>query len=60
MSLPMLGIKTATQGSAAMWELYNTTDYLKDEYKEFKVILLHTNCDSPISSKSKLRIIVSL
>ncbi len=53
MSLPMLGIQSATQGSAAMWDLYNTTDYLKDEYKDFKVILLHTNCDSPISTKDK-------
>lgn len=52
MMLPMMGIETAEQGSASIWELYDTTDYLKEEYSEFKVILLHTNCDSPISLKS--------
>jgi TRAP-type C4-dicarboxylate transport system substrate-binding protein len=51
MSLPMMGIKSSTQGSAAMWELYSTTDYLKKEYENFKVILVHTNCDSPVSTK---------
>lgn len=53
MMLPMLGIETAEQGSAVFWDLYENNDYLKEEYSEYKVILLHTNCDSPISTKSK-------
>lgn len=53
MMLPMMGVETAEQGSAAMWDLYEKTDFLKEEYSEFKVLLLHTNCDSPISTKAK-------
>jgi TRAP-type C4-dicarboxylate transport system substrate-binding protein len=50
----MMGIETAAQGSAALWELYSTTDFLQKEYDQFHVLLLHTNCDSPISTKGKV------
>ncbi len=53
MMLPMLGISSAAQGSAAIWDLYTNTDYLKAEYEDYHVLLLHTNCDSPISTTSK-------
>lgn len=52
-SLPMLGITTAVQGSSAMWEFYNTTDYMKEEYSDFHVLLLSTSGDSPISTVDK-------
>lgn len=49
-SLPMLGIEDAVQGSEALWNFYNETDYMNDEYAPFHVLLLHTNCESPIST----------
>ena len=48
--LPGLDISRATQGSAAIWEFWNTTDYMDDEYADFHVLFLHTNCQSPIST----------
>lgn len=36
------------QASYALWDLYESTDYLKDEWSGVHVILLHTNCDSPL------------
>lgn len=53
MALPMMGITSAAQGSAALWDLYENTDYLDEEYSDYKVLLIHTNCDSPISTKGK-------
>ena len=52
-SLPLMGIHSAVQGSEAIWEFYDTTDYLDEEYKDFHTLFLHTNCDSPISTVSK-------
>lgn len=51
MALPMMGIESAAQGSAALWDLYENTDYLDEEYSDVHVLLIHTNCDSPISTK---------
>ncbi|MBQ8664090.1 MAG: TRAP transporter substrate-binding protein [Eubacterium sp.] len=36
------------QASYALWDLYDSTDYLKDEWSSVKVIVLHANCDSPL------------
>jgi len=52
-SLPMLGIKDAKVGSKVLWDLYQNTDYLKKEYKDVKVLILHTHMDVPISTKNK-------
>ncbi len=51
--LPMLEIESATQGSEAIWDFYNSTDYMADEYSDYHVLLLHTNCQSPISLLDK-------
>ncbi len=51
--LPMLEIESATQGSEAIWDFYNNTDYMEDEYSDYHVLLLHTNCQSPISLLNK-------
>lgn len=48
-SLPMLDIEDAVQGSEALWKFYNETDYLDEEYSKVHVLLLHTNCQSPIA-----------
>lgn len=49
-TLPMIGIEDAVQGSTALWNFYNETDYMDEEYAPFHVLLLHTNCQSPIST----------
>ncbi len=51
--LPMIEIESATQGSEAIWDFYNSTDYMADEYADYHVLLLHTNCQSPISLLKK-------
>ncbi len=51
--LPCIDIERATQGSAAIWEFYNTTDYMEEEYANYHVLLLHTNCQSPITTTGK-------
>ncbi|MCI8992515.1 MAG: TRAP transporter substrate-binding protein [Eubacterium sp.] len=48
-SLPMIDIDNAIQGSTAIWNFYKSTDYMDAEYENFHVLLLHTNCQSPIS-----------
>ena len=48
--LPLLDITSATQGSEAIWNFYNTTDYMAAEYANYHVLFLHTNCQSPIST----------
>ena len=51
--LPLLDLQSAEQASNVMWHLYADTDYLKDEYADYHVLLLHANCQSPIASKNK-------
>jgi len=46
-SLPFLGIGSAEQGSAALWEFWETTGYMDEEYAGYHVLLLHTGCQSP-------------
>lgn len=53
MMLPLLDLQTAQQASEVMWHLYADYDYLKAEYEDYHVLLLHANCQSPIASKSK-------
>lgn len=52
-SLPLMGVENATQGTKALWDLYNNTDYLDKEYSEVEVLLLNVCNDSPIATKSK-------
>lgn len=51
--LPCIDITRASQGSAAIWNFYNSTDYMDEEYADYHVLLLHTNCQSPIETVSK-------
>ncbi|MDR1571675.1 MAG: TRAP transporter substrate-binding protein [Clostridiales Family XIII bacterium] len=53
-ALPFMGIKSAKQGGYALWELYDTTDFLKSEWTDVKVILIHTNCDAPLLTRTKI------
>lgn len=52
-TLPMLDIEDAVHGSTALWNFYKETDYMDEEYAPFHVLLLHTNCQSPISTVDK-------
>lgn len=57
MMLPLMGIESAPHGTRTFWKFWNETDYMKDEYKDYHVLYLHTNCQSPImlSSKSSVK-----
>lgn len=46
-ALPFTAVDSL-QASYALWDLYESTDYLKDEWSSVHVILLHANCDSPL------------
>lgn len=52
-TLPMLEIDNAVQGSEAIWKFYQETDFMAEEYAPFHVLLLHTNCQSPLSTVTK-------
>lgn len=53
-SLPMLGVKNANQGSNALWELYRDYDLIKSDYENWKVLYLHTNTNSPLITNTKI------
>ena len=53
-ALPFIGVKSSLQASYALWELYDSSDYLKPEWSDVHMILLHTNCDAPLLSNKKI------
>jgi len=52
--LPMLGVKDTKAGSMALWELYQSTDYLKKEYQGVHVLAIHVHAPAPIGAKKKI------
>jgi len=50
-ALPFIGAQSAMQAGHAMVELYETTDYLKPEWEDVHVIMLHTNMVAPLITK---------
>jgi TRAP-type C4-dicarboxylate transport system substrate-binding protein len=61
MSLPFLPIKSAEQGSAVLWQLYEKFPSIQKEYGEIQPLLLHTT--SPnflITSKKQVKTIEDL
>ena len=52
-TLPLLGIESAPHGTRAFWKFWEETDYMQEEYQDFHVLYLHTNCQSPIMLSSK-------
>jgi TRAP-type C4-dicarboxylate transport system substrate-binding protein len=60
MLLPFLPFTSAEQASRVFMDIYENTDYLKDEYKDYKVILLRTNSDAPINTEKKLESVEGL
>ncbi|MCL6477470.1 MAG: TRAP transporter substrate-binding protein [Peptococcaceae bacterium] len=53
LSLPMIGVKNSAQATKALWELYESTPYLKNEYSNFKMLMLVAMNDSAIATKNK-------
>jgi len=53
-SLPLLGIRTATQATGVLWDLYGESDALKKEVNGgFKTLMMYTNPNSFIATSSK-------
>lgn len=53
LSLPYLPYASASQASEIIMDIWENTDLLADEYAGTKVILLRSNCDTPIITASK-------
>ncbi len=49
-SFPLIDLPDATVASKVYWHLYKDYDFLKDEYKDYHVLLLFANCQSPITT----------
>lgn len=52
-SLPMLDLRTAQEGTEVLNEMYYDTDLLQAEFSEFKVLWMNTNSQNPIVTKNK-------
>ena len=53
LTLPMIGVETSDQATKALWDLYENYDYMKEEYSEFKVLMLVAMNDSSIGTTDK-------
>jgi TRAP-type C4-dicarboxylate transport system substrate-binding protein len=56
-TLPLLGIENAETGSLLMWHLYEKFDAIKDEFKDVKLITLHTHRGGPIGTSKPIHAI---
>jgi TRAP-type C4-dicarboxylate transport system substrate-binding protein len=54
-TLPMLGLDSAELGAKVLWDLYQNTDYLKQEYPGVHVILLHTTDGRAVAAKEPVK-----
>jgi len=52
-SLPMLSLKTAKEGTTILNKMFYDTNYLSHEFEEFKVIWMNTNSQNPIVTRNK-------
>jgi TRAP-type C4-dicarboxylate transport system substrate-binding protein len=53
LTLPLIGMETSAQATEALWEMFETTDYLKKEYAEFEVLMLIGMSDSSIGTTDR-------
>jgi TRAP-type C4-dicarboxylate transport system substrate-binding protein len=58
--LPMLGIDSASMGSKVLWDLYSNTPAMQQEFRDVKVLMLHTHEGAPMSSKTAVRTMADL
>jgi TRAP-type C4-dicarboxylate transport system substrate-binding protein len=52
-TLPLLGFESGLQSSRALWNLFEQTDYLDEEYAPFHMIAVHTYCDITLGFRDK-------
>ena len=52
-SLPMLGINSASQATNILIDLYEYSDALKEELSDFKMLMVHTNNPNFIATSKK-------
>jgi TRAP-type C4-dicarboxylate transport system substrate-binding protein len=52
-ALPMLGIENATQGTNALWDLYDASPEMKAEYDDYQLIQMYTNPVSYLNFATK-------
>jgi len=52
-SLPMLDLKTAVEGTTILNKMFYDTNYLTHEFEEFKVLWMNTNSQNPIVTRNK-------
>lgn len=54
-SFPLINLPNASIASKVYWHLFNDYDFLKEEYKDYHVLLLFANCQCPITTvKTKI------
>lgn len=53
-SLPMMGFDTTVEAAKTMWSMYQTHDYISNEWKDFYVIQVAAACDVPFTSNKKI------
>jgi TRAP-type C4-dicarboxylate transport system substrate-binding protein len=53
-NLPMLGLDKAAMSSKVIWDLYQNSPYLKKEFADVKVLVLHTHDGNPIISRKPI------
>lgn len=53
--LPMLGIDSASMGSKVLWDLYSKTPAIQQEFRDVKILMLHTHEGAPIATKMPVR-----
>ena len=51
--LPLIDLGTAPEGSEAIWETYKSSEAMQAEYSAVHTLVLHVNCQSPVSLSSK-------
>ncbi|MFV0437784.1 MAG: TRAP transporter substrate-binding protein [Desulfopila sp.] len=52
-SLPMLNIKNAKDGTTVLNKMFYQTDYISSEFEGYKVLWMNTNAQNPIVTKNK-------
>jgi len=52
-SLPMLNLQTAMDGTKVLNQMFQETDYIKGEFDEFKVLWMNTISQNPIVTRGK-------
>lgn len=58
--LPMMGMKNAVVGSKVVWELYKSSDFMKKEWGETRVLAIHTHGGCPLGTRKPVNTMADL